>query len=151
MTQNPILVSSCLAGVPCRYNGKAKADPKIVDAVARGEAVAACAEELGNLPTPRPAAEIVGGDGADVLEGRAAVIDINGEDVSTQFITGAQQVAELATEQGITHAILQDRSPSCGCGAIYDGSHTGKLIEGDGVLAALLKRRGIKVSGSSQI
>ncbi|MEU5835514.1 DUF523 domain-containing protein [Streptomyces diacarni] len=146
MTQPPLLVSSCLAGIPCRYNGKAKANPAIVEAVARGEAVAACAEELGELPTQRPPAEIVGGDGHDVLEGRACVIDINGEDISGQFIAGAQKVSDLVQHQGITEAILQDRSPSCGCGTIYDGSHTGKLVAGDGVLAALLKRRGVNVS-----
>ncbi|MGJ3402709.1 DUF523 domain-containing protein [Glutamicibacter sp. Je.9.36] len=146
MTQPPLLVSSCLAGIPCRYNGKAKANPTIVEAVARGEAVAACAEELGELPTPRPPAEIVGGDGHDVLEGRACVIDINGEDISGQFIAGAQKVLDLVQHQRITEAILQDRSPSCGCGTIYDGSHTGKLVAGDGVLAALLKRRGVNVS-----
>ena len=148
MIQRPVLVSSCLAGIPCRYNGKAKANPAIVEAVARGDAVAACAEELGELSTPRPSAEISGGDGNDVLEGRAAVLDVNGEDVSRQFVAGAQKVADLVQREGITEAILQDRSPSCGCGSIYDGSHSGKLVAGDGVLAALLKRRGIKVSGS---
>ncbi|MGH3652794.1 DUF523 domain-containing protein [Glutamicibacter sp.] len=148
MTQHPVLVSSCLAGIPCRYNGKAKTDPAIAEAVARGEAIAACAEELGELPTPRPPAEIVGGDGNDVLEGHAAVIDINGEDISGQFVAGAQKVADIVQRRGITEAILQDRSPSCGCGTIYDGSHTGKLVAGDGVLAALLKRRGVNVSGS---
>ncbi|MEG2578792.1 MAG: DUF523 domain-containing protein, partial [Glutamicibacter sp.] len=104
MTQPPLLVSSCLAGIPCRYNGKAKANPAIVEAVARGEAVAACAEELGELPTPRPPAEIVGGDGHDVLEGRACVIDINGEDISGQFIAGAQKVSDLVQHQRITEA-----------------------------------------------
>lgn len=71
-----------------------------------------------------------------------------GEDVSRQFVAGAQKVADLVQREGITEAILQDRSPSCGCGSIYEGSHSGKLVAGDGVLAALLKRRGIKVSGS---
>jgi len=146
MREVPLLVSSCLAGVPCRYNGKAKTDPQIAEAVASGAAIAACAEVLGDLPTPRPPAEILGGDGNDVLEGHAKVLSINGEDLTQAFISGAQMVADLAAENGITEAILQDRSPSCGCGAIYDGSHSGTLVEGDGVLAALLKRRGLSVS-----
>lgn len=151
MIHRRILVSSCLAGIPCRYNGKAKTDPEILEAVERNEAIALCAEELGNLPTPRPPAEIVGGDGQAVLDGLAAVIDINGEDVSNQFIDGAQKVVAVIQREGITEAILQDRSPSCGCGRIYDGTHSGKLVEGDGVLAALLKRRGVTVSGSSAL
>jgi uncharacterized protein YbbK (DUF523 family) len=102
-------------------------------------------------PNARPPAEIVGGDGQAVLDGLAAVIDINGEDVSNQFIDGAQKVVAVIQREGITEAILQDRSPSCGCGRIYDGTHSGKLVEGDGVLAALLKRRGVTVSGSSAL
>ena len=147
----PVLVSSCLAGIPCRYNGKAKSDPAIIDAVARGDAVVACAEELGDLPTPRPPAEITGGDGHDVLEGHAAVLTVDGEDVTEAFIAGARKVADLAAEGGIAEAILQDRSPSCGCGAIYDGSHNGTLVAGDGVLAALLKQRGLKVSARGRL
>ncbi|WP_345472007.1 DUF523 domain-containing protein [Glutamicibacter ectropisis] len=146
MRKVPILVSSCLAGIPCRYNGKAKTDQNIVNAVARGEAIAACAEELGDLPTPRPPAEIVGGDGYDVLQGNATVVSIDGQDLTEAFVAGAQKVAQLATSNGITEAVLQDRSPSCGCGAIYDGSHSGTLAEGDGVLAAILKQRGLQVS-----
>ncbi|KSU65109.1 DUF523 domain-containing protein [Arthrobacter sp. NIO-1057] len=146
MRKVPILVSSCLAGIPCRYNGKAKTDQNIVNAVARGEAIAACAEELGDLPTPRPPAEIVGGDGYDVLQGNATVVSINGQDLTEAFVAGAQEVAQLATSNGITEAVLQDRSPSCGCGAIYDGSHSGTIVEGDGILAALLKERGLQVS-----
>ncbi len=93
MKKVPILVSSCLAGIPCRYNGKAKTDQNIVNAVARGEAIAACAEELGDLPTPRPPAEIVGGDGYDVLQGNATVATINGQDLTEAFVAGAQKVA----------------------------------------------------------
>ncbi|WP_413455329.1 DUF523 domain-containing protein [Glutamicibacter sp. FR1] len=117
MTRRPVLVSSCLAGIPRRYNVKAKANPAIVEAVARGDAVAACAEELGELSSPHPPAEISGGDGNDVLEGRAAVLDINDEDVSWLFVAGAQKVEDLVQREGITEAILQDHSPSCSAGA----------------------------------
>ncbi|MGO2140553.1 MAG: DUF523 domain-containing protein [Leucobacter sp.] len=146
MDRELVLVSSCLAGMPCRYDGNARPDPAIVEAVREGRAIPACAEQLGGLPTPRPAAEIVGGDGADVLDGTAAVVDIHGEDVSAPFVAGAEAVAAIAAERGVTRAVLQARSPSCGCGVVYDGSHSGALVEGDGVLTALLKRRGIEIT-----
>lgn len=146
MNARPVLVSSCLAGMPCRYDGNARPDPAIVEAVRAGRAIPACAEQLGDLPTPRPPAEIVGGDGGDVLDGTAAVIDIHGKDVSAPFVRGAEIVADIAAKRGITEAVLQARSPSCGCGTVYDGSHSGELVSGDGVLTALLKRRGIRVT-----
>ncbi len=140
------IVSACLAGAACRYDGRAKPDADIVSAVQRGEMVAMCAEVLGDLPTPRPAAEIVGGDGSAVLDGTARVMTITGDDVTAEFVAGAERVADAAVALGATHAILQDRSPSCGCGRIYDGSFSGTLIEGDGVAAASLMRRGITIA-----
>lgn len=140
-----ILVSSCLAGIPCRYDGASSADPAIVDAHAEGKVLARCAESAGGLPTPRPAAEIIGGSGIDVLRGHARVLTANGTDVSSEFVTGARLVADEAERLGITHAVLKARSPSCGCGSIYDGTHSGTRIEGDGVLTAELKSRGITV------
>lgn len=139
------LVSSCLAGLPCRYDGRAKPDPEIVRAVREGRAVPACAEQLGGLPTPRPAAEIVGGDGHDVLAGRARVLGRDGEDFTSEFVAGARMVAELAAARGITNATLQARSPSCGAAQVYDGTHSGHIVAGDGVLAALLRTRGVEI------
>ena len=144
-TSRPILVSSCLAGVPCRYDARSRPDAEIVRAVTEGRAIPACAEQLGGLPTPRPAAEIAHGDGEDVLNGRARVISIEGEDFTDEFIAGAAAVTQLVREHEITEAVLQAKSPSCGCGAIYDGTHSGEVVEGDGVLAAMLKREGIRV------
>ena len=140
-----MIVSACLAGMPCRYDGAARPDAEIVRAVAEGRAVVACAEQLGGLPTPRPPAEIVGGDGADVLDGVARVLTDTGEDVTAEFVSGAEAVASIARSNGASAAVLQARSPSCGCGEIYDGSHSGTRVSGDGVLAALLKREGITV------
>ncbi len=137
------IVSACLAGTPCRYDGRAKPDDEIVAAAERGEVLPLCAEVLGGLDTPRRPAEIVGGDGDDVLDGRARVLDDTGADVSAAFIAGAERVAQQAVEAGATHAVLQDRSPSCGCGRIYDGAFDGTLVTGDGVTAAALRRRGI--------
>lgn len=141
----PILVSSCLAGVPCRYDARARPDAEIVRAVQEGKAIPACAEQLGGLPTPRPAAEIVHGDGEAVLSGTARVIGIHGQDFTDEFVAGAAAVTQIAREHGIHEAVLQAKSPSCGCGEIYDGSHSGAIVQGDGVLAAMLKREGIRV------
>ena len=135
----PFLVSACLAGVPCRYDGGAKPDPAIVRAVAEGRALPACAEVAGGLPTPRPPAEIRGGDGADVLRGTARVVTEQGADVTAG-------VADEAVARGVRAAVLQPRSPSCGCGRVYDGSFSGGLVDGDGVLAAALRARGIGVT-----
>ncbi|MGF3054338.1 DUF523 domain-containing protein [Microbacterium sp. YY-03] len=140
------IVSACLAGAACRYDGRAKPDAEVVAAVQRGEMIPLCAEVLGDLPTPRPAAEIVGGDGSAVLDGAARVVTNTGDDVTAEFVAGAERVADAAVALGATHAILQDRSPSCGCGRIYDGSFSGELIDGDGVTAAALTRRGLTIS-----
>lgn len=139
----PVLVSACLAGVPCRYDGRSKPDATVVALVDAGEALPVCAERLGGLDTPRPPAEIVGGDGHDVLAGRARVVTDAGADVTDAFVRGARACADLATAHGVTEAVLQARSPSCGCGQIHDGTHSGRLREGDGVLAAVLQSSGI--------
>lgn len=144
----PILVSACLAGQPCRYDGRAKPDPGIIAMVEEGRAIPVCAEVLGGLPTPRPAAEIHGGDGRDVLAGRAHVRTAQGLDVSAHFIAGAREVARIAHEIGARKAILQERSPSCGAGKVYDGTHSGTLVDGQGVLAALLREEGLDVQAA---
>ncbi|MGW4096571.1 DUF523 domain-containing protein [Mycobacterium sp. NPDC004974] len=143
------IVSACLSGIPCRYDGRARPDRDVIDAVSAGEALPLCAEVLGGLPTPRPAAEIVGGDGHDVLDGRARVVSVHGDDLTDAFIAGAKAVADTAIEKGARRAILQARSPSCGCGSIYDGTHSGALQPGDGVVAAELRRCGIHVEERS--
>ena len=111
----------------------------------RGEAVPVCPEEESGLPTPRPAAEIVWGTGEDVLNGRARVLTTEGEDVTAYFLHGAQYAADVAAANGIEVAVLKANSPSCGCGRIYDGTFSGAVMDGDGVTAALLKRKGVRV------
>lgn len=96
------------------------------------------------LPTPRRPAEIVGGDGHDVLD-RARVVDDTGHDVTEEFVDGARRALDAARRAGCTEALLMPRSPSCGRGTVYDGTFTGELREGDGVTAALLERHGITV------
>ncbi len=138
-----VLVSKCLLGFPCRYDGKVP-DKKLEldnDICVLG----VCPEVMGGLDTPRIASEIVSGDGFDVLDGKAKVINKAGEDVTEQFVSGAYKVLEIAKENGITTAILKAKSPSCGCGKIYDGTFTRTLREGVGVTCALLLRNGINV------
>ncbi|MEV5987500.1 DUF523 domain-containing protein [Streptomyces sp. NPDC052051] len=141
----PVVVSACLTGVPCRYNGRVVESERGRALAAEGSAVVFCPEVAGGLSTPREPAEIVGGDGEDVLEGRARVVDITGVDCTEQFLDGARQVLAAARAAGARKALLMARSPSCGCGQIYDGTFSGTLRPGDGVAAALLRRHGIEV------
>jgi uncharacterized protein YbbK (DUF523 family) len=107
--------------------------------------VLVCPEEDGGLGTPRPAAEIVGGDGADVLKGTARVLTKGGVDVTEEYLAGARYAVEAARAAGAESAILKARSPSCGSGCIYDGSFSRTLKGGDGVTAALLRAEGVEV------
>lgn len=140
-----IIVSSCLAGKPCRYDGTAKTNENVLQLVRDGLALPVCAEELGGLATPRKPCEIVGGDGADVLDGKASVQTCDGEDKTAEFLAGANAVLEAAKKVNADYAILKSKSPSCGCGKIYDGSFSLGLRSGCGVTAALLERNGIRV------
>lgn len=140
-----ILVSACLAGYNCKYNGRSNLLPEIKELVARRQAIPVCPEKLGGLPVPRPPAEIQEGDGFDVLQGKARVIDRSGKDVTQAFLRGAYAVLELARCIGARVAILKERSPSCGVRCIYDGSFTGRTRPGCGVTVALLLRHGLRV------
>lgn len=143
----PILVSACLAGVRCRYHGGSSEHEKIRALVEAGMAVPVCPEELGGLGTPRPRAEIEGGNGFDVLDGRARVIDERGWDVTAHFLQGAKAALKIAFSCGARKAILKEKSPSCGRTLIY---RNGKLVKGLGVTAALLQRHGIDVQGADR-
>ncbi|MFI2073928.1 MULTISPECIES: DUF523 domain-containing protein [Streptomyces] len=140
-----ILVSACLRGVPCRFDGQHKASAEIAEAVTGREVVSFCPEVAGGLPTPRRPAELVGGDGNDVLDGTARVVEDTGRDVTAEFVDGARRALAAARHRGCTEALLMPRSPSCGRGVVYDGSFAGELVPGDGVTAALLERNGITV------
>lgn len=139
------LVSACLAGLRCRFDGDSSPLPEIEDLVRGGLALPVCPEQLGGLPTPRSRAEIVGGTGKDVLEGRARVIDSRGRDVTDNFLRGAEEAWKLARLAGAKRAFLKDKSPSCGVTAIHAGSFRGELRSGPGVTAALLESRGLAV------
>jgi uncharacterized protein YbbK (DUF523 family) len=142
-----ILVSSCLAGRLVRYDGAAK--PVEADLFERwraeGRLIPFCPEVTGGLTVPRPPAEIVGGDGRDVLDGTARILTDTGEDVTDEFLRGARLALETARRHGARTALLKEGSPSCGTHRIYDGTFTGTSTPGIGVTTALLERAGIKV------
>ncbi|MBN1526669.1 MAG: DUF523 domain-containing protein [Candidatus Omnitrophica bacterium] len=140
------VVSACLAGLNCTYKGKNKLDPSVRLLVEWGGAIPVCPEVLGGLPIPRENSEISGGDGSDVLAGRAKVMTPSGRDVTRHYKEGSRAILSLAKRLGIKKAVLKANSPACGYGRIYDGSFKRALKKGDGVLAALLRRHGIKIS-----
>ena len=141
-----VLVSRCLLGHRVRYDGGASGPyAQLAQWQAEGRVIALCPEVAGGLPTPRAAAEIPGGQGVEVLAGKAAVITTEGEDVTEAFVSGARQALALVERHGIRLAILKANSPSCGNRLTYDGSFSGTKVEGQGVTAALLTRAGVQV------
>ncbi|MCQ6276272.1 DUF523 domain-containing protein [Bacillus sp. V3B] len=140
-----ILVSACLAGFDVKYDGSHNLNLKINKWFEEKKAMPVCPEVLGGLSIPREPAEIVGGDGEDVLNGQAKVMTNTGKDVTEQFIKGARETLKIAKENEATIVVLKERSPSCGSTMIYNGEFKGNKVRGDGVTAALLKRNGIQV------
>jgi len=146
------LVSACLLGIKCSWDGTNRYKNEKVIALLRKEVlIPICPEQLGGLGTPRIPQEIQNGTGEDVLDGKARVKNEAGEDVTRQFIRGAKEALRIAKQYNIRKFIGKSRSPSCGCGLIHDGSFTGKLIKGDGVTVALFKRNGIKVISEKEV
>lgn len=143
--RNLILVSSCLAGLEVRYNGTHCLDNRIHKLLAENSAKTICPELLGGFSTPREPAEIIGGNGEDVLNGKAKVVEKSGRDVTELYIKGAYVTLKKAQELDATIIILKEYSPSCGSSMIYNGEFNGKKIVGYGVTAALLKRNGLRV------
>ena len=146
-----ILISACLVGFDVKYDGSNNFNEVISEWFATKKAIPVCPEVLGGLSTPRDPAEIVGGDGDDVLDGKAKVITKYGSDVTDAFIKGAYETLNIAKETGATTVILKERSPSCGGKLIYTGEFNGNKKAGHGVTVALLKRNGIKVFSEENI
>lgn len=136
-----ILVSACLLGVNCRYDGKGALIEQLRELSQKHNLIPVCPEIYGGLATPRDPAERVG----------ESVVTCNGQDVTKQYEKGAQEILKLAKFYDCKYAILKERSPSCGYGKIYDGTFSKKLIEGNGVTAQLLADNGIRVLGEQDI
>ena len=132
------LVSACLCGVNCKYNGKNNLNEKCLELFKQGRAILVCPEQLGGLKTPRDPSEIKGNK----------VISIENQDVTIQFQRGAEETLKIAKMAGIRKAILKEGSPSCGPHFIYDGSFKGIKIEGEGLVASLLRKNNIEVISS---
>ena len=146
-----ILVSSCLAGLKVRYNGMHRLNDKILNLIEENKAIAVCPELLGGLSTPREPAEIIGGDGKDVLDGNAKVVDRLGRDVTEQYLKGAYDMLKKAQEVQATAIVLKEYSPSCGSSMIYNGNFNGEKMVGNGVTTALLKRNGYRVISEENV
>lgn len=142
-----ILVSACLCGKNCKWDGGNNRNQKLLDYMEamKGKAVfhEVCPEQMGGLSTPRPASEIR-------VEDRR-VVNTEGRDVTEEFERGAELALQTAKEFGCTLAILKERSPSCGCHGVYDGTFSKKLVDGMGKAAELLIKNGIRVIGESEI
>ena len=130
-----IVVSACLAGINCKYDGGNNVDPKILKLLEEEKIILVCPEELGGMTTPRIASEIV----------NDKVLSKTGLDVTKEFNKGATEALKIAISVDADTAILQQRSPSCGSKLIYDGSFKGKLVKGKGVTTKLFEEKGIKV------
>lgn len=138
-----VLVSACLLGVNCRYNGVPVEDRAVTELLKREDItlIPVCPEQLGGLPTPRKPSERKGD----------LVVSSEGEDRTEAFAKGAEEALRIAKLYGCEAAVLKERSPSCGNKEVYDGSFTGTLVPGEGVTAELLRRNGVKVFGESEI
>ena len=136
-----ILVSACLLGVACRYDGKRKPNEAVIALKEKYNLIPVCPEIMGGLPTPRLPSEIRG----------ETVIMENGEDVTDKYSRGAEETLRLARLFGCGKAVLKEKSPSCGSGRIYDGTFSKTLTEGNGVTAGMLLANGIRVAGETEI
>lgn len=136
-----ILVSACLLGVSCRYDGKSKANEAVLALREKYNLIPVCPEVFGGLPTPRVPSERIGDK----------VIMEDGHDVTENYMRGADEAVRLCELYGIKIAILKERSPSCGKGKIYDGTFSGTLTPRDGVAAERLMAIGVRVLGESEI
>jgi uncharacterized protein YbbK (DUF523 family) len=138
------LISACLLGLRCSWSGDDRyRNNRAVELAKLETLIPVCPEQMGGLPTPRLPQEIRGGTGDDVLNNKCRVINKNGQDVTAEFIKGAEETLKIAQQLNIKEFIAKSRSPSCGCGQIYDGTFSGNLIDGDGVTTALLRRNGL--------
>lgn len=140
--KSPVLISACLLGIRCRYDGQNKPCSNLIDFAATIPFIPFCPEQMGGLPTPRPPANIIGGDGRDILSGNARIVDVKGKDVTEAFKRGAHEALKLAGLSGVSIAIMKEGSPSCGLKTSYCEKPSGYGI---GITAALFESHGINM------
>lgn len=136
-----IIVSACLAGVECRYNGQTFSVPAVIEMVRKGQAIPICPEILAGLPIPRCSVE--------QYDGR--IFSKEGQDLTTEYERGAKLALHIAQVVGCKKAILKSKSPTCGCGKIYDGTFSERLITGEGIFCTLLKNANIVVCTEDEL
>ncbi len=149
--KNRKLISACLLGVKCCYDGKSKPCPRAINLFKQGRVIPVCPEQLGGLSTPRIPSEIKGGNGDKVLRGKARVISKKGIDVTENFAKGAREALKIAKLFDVKEFIAKSKSPSCGLGKTYDGTFSNTLVRGDGVTVALFKKNRIKVKTENDL
>jgi uncharacterized protein YbbK (DUF523 family) len=139
-----VLVSACLFGIPCRYDGRHSLRKDLVRKLSRYQVILFCPEVAGGLKIPRPIAWLEGGDGEKVIWGGGKVINAEGKDVTKEFFKGGEQAAEAAKKFAVRTAYLKEKSPSCG---VKMTSGKEGHFEGSGIASFLLKAQGIKLIG----
>ncbi|MFW5999800.1 MAG: DUF523 domain-containing protein [Halanaerobiaceae bacterium] len=146
-----ILVSACLLGENCRYDGENTLQPELKELLAGRDIRIICPELEGGFSVPRPPAEIFGGDGFDVLRGRAEVVSEDGREITDKFLIGIRNLVADIDLMNVECAVLKSRSPSCGSEKIYSGVFEDRLREGSGVFAAFLQRAEIPVFSEERL
>lgn len=149
MEKEAILVSACLLGVNCRYDGGGGRSQEVLKLMEQYHLIPICPEQMGGMKTPRKPAELRKQREPDGKE-TTKVFNKDEEDVTEFFVRGAREALELAKLYGCTKAVLKERSPSCGCGTVYDGTFSGKKVPGNGITAELLAKNNITVLGESK-
>ena len=142
LSNNKILVSACLCGEKCRYNGSSVSN-NVVDTLEQKNIIKICPELLGGLLIPREPCEIVGGTASDVIRGNAKILGLSGKNYTKQYMRGVKEVINITKKNNVKMAVLKQKSPSCGYGKVYNGEFSGKIIEGNGILAEELLKMGI--------
>jgi uncharacterized protein YbbK (DUF523 family) len=142
MKPRKFLISACLVGIKCRFDGKDREDKEMRKLMEKGKGLAVCPETLGGLALPRPEIEITWGGGENVLLGKSKVLNSSKKNVTPQMVRGAMRTLKIARRFKIGTAFMKEKSPSCGYEKIY---RKGKIVQGEGVTVALLQKRGIQV------
>jgi uncharacterized protein YbbK (DUF523 family) len=144
------IISACLCGVNCKYNGQSNLNDRCLKLFKEGKAVLVCPEQLGGLQTPRNPAEL-NNKASGIVEGNGKVLSNKGEDVTKQFLNGAYETLKIAKELGVSKAILKEGSPSCGSNFVYDGTFLGNKINGKGITTYILEKEGITVFSDEEL